>query len=125
MADDSEGGGAAAGADPFVVVDDVTPADEDAAAAPDPAPPADAGRAMSDVRVRQLAAERRATYRARSYCVVAVGVCAMALVQLVVMTVRHVRAAGWQLRPIGYVCGAIAAAMAAGFFVRRGAELTA
>ena len=38
--------------------------------------------------------------------------------------VRHVRHAGWQLRPVGYVCGILAAAMAATFVYRRAAALT-
>jgi len=44
--------------------------------------------------------------------------------QLALMTVRYVRAFGWQPRPVGYLCGVVAAMMAAAFFLRRAAELT-
>jgi hypothetical protein len=88
-----------------------------------PRPP-EAERSLSGLRVRQLAAERRATYRARSYYFIGLGECAVAAAQLVLITVRHVRHAGWQLRPVGYVCGVLAAAVAAAFFYRRAADLT-
>src|SRR2546421_12871854 len=58
-----------------------------------PRPP-EAERPLDGLRVRQLAAMRRAAYRARSYCVIALGVCGVAAAQLVLMTVRHVRHAG-------------------------------
>jgi hypothetical protein len=120
-APDDFAGGDHASADAFAVVDD-----SDAAEAPtEPeAMPRRGERAMDALRVRQLSAVRRSTYRARSYCVVALGVCAVAAAQLVLLTVRHVRHAGWQLRPIGYVCGIGAAAMAGAFFFRRAAELS-
>jgi hypothetical protein len=89
----------------------------------EPEPP-EGERSLDSLRVRQLAATRRGTYRARSYCVIALGACAVAAAQLMLMTVRHVRYAGWQLRPVGYVCGTLAAAMASVFLYRRAAELT-
>jgi hypothetical protein len=94
-----------------------------AAEGTEPEPPEDE-RPLDSLRVRQLAAARRGAYRARSYCVIALGACAVAAAQLVFMTVRHVSYAGWQLRPVGYVCGILAAAMAAAFFYRRAAEFT-
>ena len=126
MADDNDGGNGRSGADPFFVIADDAPGEGDGA---DDAGTGVAGapqreRSLNDVRVRQLASERRATYRARSYCVIALGICVVAAAQLVLMTVRHVRHAGWQLRPVGYVCGILAAAMAGVFLSRRAAELT-
>jgi hypothetical protein len=82
------------------------------------------GDHLDALRVRQLSAVRRGAYRTRSYCVIGLGVCAVAAVQLVVMAVRHVRAAGWEWRPVGYLCGVAAAMMAAAFLSRQVAELT-
>lgn len=73
---------------------------------------------MTAIRVRQLSAERRGAYRTRSYCVIGLGLCLVAAVQLTIMAVRHVRAAGWEWRPLGYLCG-VAAAMMAGLFLLR------
>jgi hypothetical protein len=103
----------------FVVVDDTESAGPDEAtprAEPEPPP-------LNAARVRQLSALRRGAYRARSYCLVAVAACAVAEGQLVLMTVRHVRALGWGPRPLGYLCGIVAAMMAAAFVLRRAAEL--
>ena len=47
------------------------------------------------------------------------GFCVVAEGQLALMTLRHVRAAGWQARPVGYICGIIAAIMACIYFMRR------
>jgi len=104
----------------FVVVDDTSEM------GPGEAPPPDEpGRpSLTAARVRQLSALRRGAYRTRSYFVIAVVACVVAEGQLAMMTVRHVRAAGWQLRPLGYVCGIFAAMMAAAYFLRRAAELT-
>jgi hypothetical protein len=108
----------------FVVVDDTSDAASVAAERQTPAPEEAEPTRLNAVRVRQLSALRRSTYRIRSYYTVALGVCAVAIVQLALMTARHVRAAGWQLRPVGYVCGILAAAMAGAFFWRRMAALT-
>jgi hypothetical protein len=127
MADNGEGvpPAGAPDVDDFTVIDD-RPADDEWPAADAVAGPGSEShaRAMDAARVRQLSALRRGTYRARSYCFVAVGLSLVAVAQLALLTVRHVRSAGWQLQPAGYVCGALAAAMAAAFFVRRAADLT-
>ena len=106
----------------YVIVDDT----EDVAPDADADEPAEepAARPLTAARVRQLSALRRGAYRARSYCVVAIVACAVAEGQLAMMTVRHVRALGWQWRPVGYVCGIVAAMMATAYFLRRAAELT-
>ena len=115
------GGEAPGAAGDFFVVDDTeaVSAAREENTAPGPESPT-----LNAARVRQLSALRRGTYRARSYCVIAIAVCAVAAGQLALMTVRHVRAAGWQVRPVGYVCGILAAMMACMFFVRRVLELT-
>ena len=120
MADDSDGA-SGTGADGFTVINDDETADDVEGQAPDDVPET---RAIDAARVRQLSAMRRATHRGRSYCLIAVCICAVAVAQLALLTFRHVRAAGWQLRPFGYVCAAAAAGMAGLFFVRRAAEMT-
>jgi hypothetical protein len=105
----------------FLVVDDT----EDAVPTPEDTPDdATEPRPLNAARVRQLSALRRGAYRSRSYFFVAVGVCVVAEGQLALMTVRYVREFGWQPRPLGYLCGVVAAMMAAAFFLRRAAELT-
>jgi hypothetical protein len=78
---------------------------------------------LNGSRIRQLSALRRGAYRSRSYCIVAASVLIVAAVKLATMTVRYLRHAGWQTRPIGYVFAIIAAAIGAGFFLHRIVEL--
>src|SRR3954471_23325086 len=123
MTDHTDGGSPDESREPapeFVVVDDSDEADfarEAQAAEPE-------SRPITAARVRQLSALRRGAYRTRSYLVVAIAACAVAEGKLALMTVRHVRAFGWQPRALGYVCGIIAAMMAAAYFLRRAAEVT-
>ena len=86
-------------------------------------PPGEEEDHLDALRVRQLSAVRRGAYRTRSYCVIGLGACAVASVQLAVMAIRHVRAAGWEWRPLGYLCGVAAAMMAASFLLRQVAAL--
>lgn len=74
---------------------------------------------LSALRIRQFATARRAAYRARSYAVIAAGVCAIAAVQLTWMTVRDVRATGWGGQPIGYALCAVIASVGIGYFISR------
>ena len=78
---------------------------------------------MDGIRIRQLALERRATYRARSYCVIASATCAVIVVQLVWMAIRHMRLLGVGMRPIGYLLFALLATLGCIFFLRRATEL--
>ena len=123
MTSEPTGGPAPEPAAEFVVVDDTSDVAPVVEETQPPAREEAEPTRLNAVRVRQLSALRRSTYRIRSYYTVALGVCAVAMIQLALMTVRHVRAAGWQLRPIGYVCGILAAAMAATFCWRRMATL--
>jgi len=114
-------GNATAPAADFLIVDDT----EDATPATEEAPGEEPeSQPLNAARVRQLSALRRGAYRSRSYFLVAIGICVVAEGQLALMTVRYVRAFGWQPRPVGYLCGVVAAMMAAAFFLRRAAELT-
>lgn len=118
------GTGDAPADDSFTVIDD-EPADETYEQALRRQAERQAGPdGLNDVRVRQLSALRRGACRTRSYWLVALGVCAMTAIELGVMTVRHVHLAGWELRPVGYLCGIAAALMSAGYFARRAHELT-
>src|SRR4051812_13621764 len=117
---DHTDGGSPERADEFVVVDDV----DDAVSAQEAQAAEPESRPITAARVRQLSALRRGAYRTRSYLVVVIAACAVAEGKLALMTLRHVRAFGWQPRALGYVCGIIAAMMAAAFLLRRAAELT-
>lgn len=79
---------------------------------------------LSALRIRVLSAGRRAGYRTRSYCIVAVGVCIVASVKLLLMTIAYVHTHGWGFTPFGYVLAALAALAGAMFFSRRTMELT-
>lgn len=68
---------------------------------------------LDGLRIRQLAAGRRAAFRQRSYVIVALGGCIVAAVQLGWMTYQHVQQFGWEAKPIGYVLFAIACAVVA------------
>jgi hypothetical protein len=93
----------------------------------DPDTPADRAGDFADeldgLRIRQLSALRRGAYRARSYALIGVGACAVTGIQLLIMTVTHVRARGWGMYPTGYVLGACVAVMLASHFGRRVMEL--
>ena len=78
---------------------------------------------LSALRIRQFAAARRAAYRARSYAVIAAGVCAIAVVQLIWMTVRDVRTTGWGGQPIGYMLFAVIASVGVCYFISRAIAL--
>jgi hypothetical protein len=85
--------------------------------------PGDAGE-LDGLRVRQLSSLRRGAYRTRSHCIIAVAGLAFAAAQLVAMTARHVRLAGWGGRPVAYAAAAVAAAWGATFLFRKSAALT-
>ena len=75
---------------------------------------------ISAIRVRQLSAERRATYRAGSYCVIAAGVCAVTIAQLTWMIIQHIKTrGGWGIQCTGYLLFNALAAYAFGFFLLR------
>ena len=63
-------------------------------------PPAE--QELSALRIRSLAAARRATYRARSYCLIAAAACGVCVVQLLWMIARQARERGWGLQCTGY-----------------------
>ena len=99
----------------FQVIDDEQPPHEETSDLPEDE--------LSAIRIRQIAAGRRATYRARSYCIIAAGVCAVAIVQLVWMIVQQYRAAGWGLQCTGYTLFAILGVQGVFYFVGRAARL--
>jgi predicted RNA-binding Zn-ribbon protein involved in translation (DUF1610 family) len=78
---------------------------------------------LSAIRIRQIAAGRRATYRARSYCIIAAGVCAVATVQLVWMIVQQTRALGWGLQCTGYLLFALLSVQGVIYFATRALRL--
>ena len=78
---------------------------------------------LNSLRIRQFATARRAAYRARSYAFIAAIVCAIAVVQLVWLTIRDVGAAGWGRQPIGYALFAVIASIGIGYFISRAIAL--
>jgi hypothetical protein len=79
---------------------------------------------LDGLRIRQVAAGRRATYRTRSYCYIAITFSLVGAIQLIWMTVRYLAHAGWGLRPIGYVLLILVLLMLAGYFFRQALDLT-
>lgn len=75
--------------------------------------------ALDSLRIRQVAALKRATYRSRSHALIAAAGCAVAVAQLVMMTIREVLAVGWSLRPMLYALLGAAAVVGAIHFVNR------
>jgi hypothetical protein len=90
--------------------------------ADDPPPAPDREDELSGIRIRQLAAARRASYRARSHCVVGALVCVVAVVQLTWNGIRAIRTTGFGLRAIAYLLVAIIAAWGASYFFRKAME---
>ena len=99
----------------FQVIDDQEPPRDETSDLPEDE--------LSAIRIRQIAAGRRATYRARSYCIIAAGVCAVAVVQLVWMIVQQYRAAGWGLQCTGYALFALLGVQGVFYFAARAARL--
>ncbi|WP_428938946.1 hypothetical protein [Fontivita pretiosa] len=83
------------------------------------------GGELDALRIQRLAAMRRATYRSRSYALIAAGGCAVAGVQLAVTAVRQLLAAGWGTRAAAYALLAILAGCAAVYFWLRAVQLSA
>jgi hypothetical protein len=74
---------------------------------------------LDGLRIRQLAASRRAVYRSRSYALIAALVCLVAAIQLAINAIGRFRNHDPGIRPYAYLCFAIAALMAFIFFIRR------
>lgn len=64
---------------------------------------------LSSLHIRQIASLRRGAYRARSYCIIGMGVLMVGAMQFLILAAHGVRASGWHLLEIGFACGAIAA----------------
>ena len=102
----------------------VIPAAEGEVALHEHSPPADDREdELSGLRIRQLAAARRAAYRSRSHCVVGALACVVAVVQLTWNGVRTVLASGLGARPLAYLLVAGTAVWGAVFFFRKAMEL--
>ena len=103
------------GSSSFPVVDDEEPEPQEPSDLPEDE--------LSAIRIRQIAAGRRATYRARSYCIIATGVCAVATVQLAWMIVQQFRATGWKMQCTGYALFALLGVQGVFYFAVRAARL--
>jgi hypothetical protein len=79
---------------------------------------ADRDDELDALRIRQVAMLRRATYRARSYAIIAAVACGVAAIEAVFVAIRDVRAIGWSIWPVVYAIVAIAALYGGRFFLR-------
>jgi hypothetical protein len=78
---------------------------------------------LSAIRIRQIAAGRRASYRARSYCIIAATVCLVATAELISIIVRQYRLAGWGLQCTGYLLFTFLALYGVGYFTVRAVRM--
>ena len=74
---------------------------------------------LSSLRIRNLAMEKRAAYRTRSYCVVAAIGCVVAVVQLAWYGVLSFRTVGFRFAGLAYLLVAIVALYGATYFFRK------
>jgi uncharacterized membrane protein YidH (DUF202 family) len=63
---------------------------------------------LNGLRIRQLAALRRAAYRSRSYCIIAMVVCAVGIVQIIHELILGRRTGATAMRQSAYVAAAFA-----------------
>lgn len=84
-------------------------------------PPPD--QPLSELRIRQISALRRASYRSRSWVIIGAAVCLVAALKLLLSAIIDVRA-GRRSAPIGYALAAVALFMICGYLVRRALEMT-
>jgi hypothetical protein len=82
-------------------------------------PPLDA------LRVRQLAAARRAAYRVRSYCLIAALFCIVAAMQFLWNGVRYFHSSNFSLRTLGYFALMFLSGWGGIYFLRRAKALLA
>jgi hypothetical protein len=74
---------------------------------------------LSGLRIRQLATEKRAAYRSRSYCVIAAVGCVVATVQLAWYGIATLHTSGFRLAAIAYLLVAVSALYGAAYFFRK------
>jgi len=74
---------------------------------------------LNSLRIRSVTLARRAAIRNRSYLLIGALVCAVAIGQFILLVVQHVRAHGWDMRPIGYLLLIIPAIVGVRFFLRK------
>ncbi len=102
---------------------DVRPPDSPASPDDHPAASNEATDELDGVRIRQLAALRRSTYRARSFAIIfAIGGFVVAI-KLVLMTIASFHTSGVGPWSLGFLMFAIVAMMVGGHFARRAMEL--
>ena len=74
---------------------------------------------LNSLRIRSVMLARRAAIRSRSYLLIGALVCAVAIGQLIFLTVTHVRGHGWGITPIGYILLIFPAIVGLRFFLRK------
>ena len=89
----------------------------------EPPPGDDRSAELDGLRIRQLATLRRAAYRSRSHAIIALLVCAVAVVHTSILLAQHLRYFGWGWRPPVYIAVILAAMYGVTFFWRRAVAL--
>ena len=89
----------------------------------EPIPTDDRDAKLDGVRIRQLAAMRRAAYRSRSHAVIAMLVCVVAAMQATIYLIQHLLHVGFGGRVVLYAAIVIAGSFGAIFFARRALAL--
>ena len=93
---------------------------------PDDAPPEpadDRAAELDGMRIRQLASLRRAAYRSRSHAVIAMLLCAVAVIQAGILLVEHLLQFGIAPRVALYAAFVLVGGYGAVFFARRAIAL--
>lgn len=75
---------------------------------------------IDSIRIKRLALERRAVIRARSYCLIAAGGCAVGAAQFIYFAVNQMRSGGG--KATGYVVCAVIFAALMMFFIGKARE---
>jgi hypothetical protein len=78
---------------------------------------------LDGMRIQQLATLRRSAYRSRSYAVIAMLVCIIAMAQAALLLIQYLMRIGWGWQPILYAMFVVAGAWGGWFFMRRAMAL--
>jgi len=90
--------------------------------APAPEHPHEDHSDLDSLRMRHIVVVRRAAMRSRTYCIVGAAASLIGAIQLVILTVREVRWAGWNLRAASFIVMAVGLVYCMIWLMRRAAH---
>lgn len=61
---------------------------------------------LDALRMRHIVGQKRAAMRSRTYAIAGAVGCVIGGIKLVLMAIHHIRARGWEMRPIGFILAA-------------------